>query len=64
MQDHATLGTAHQTIRGVLTDLQEVADRLSSNVPMDDLETERTARILDRLSEETGEAAQMVRSSR
>lgn len=64
MKDPATLTTAQQTIRGVLTDLQEVADRLASSTPMAELETERWARVLHRLAEETGEAAQMVRSSR
>ena len=64
MQDHATLNLASQTISGVLTDLHEVSFRLAAGLPMDELETERTARILDRLSEEVGEAAQMVRASR
>jgi hypothetical protein len=68
MDNPPILTTAHQTLRGVLTDLQEAADRLSSSLalgaPMDDLETERWARVLDRLAEETAEAAGMLRASR
>jgi hypothetical protein len=55
---------AAQTISGVMTDLHEVSAHLAAGLPMDELETERTARILDRLSEEITEAAAMVRSSR
>jgi hypothetical protein len=48
---------AVQTIAGVLTDLIEIAERFP--VPPD--QAEATARILDRLSEEIGEAAEMLR---
>jgi hypothetical protein len=47
-----------ETIGGVLTDLLEVAERLP--VPAD--QTERIARILDRLAEELGEAAAILRT--
>ena len=50
--------TAIATIGGVLTDLIEVAERFPV-VPA--AEVEATARILDRLSEELGEAAAMLR---
>ena len=49
-----------ETIGGVLTDLLEVAERLP--VPAD--HTERIARILDRLAEELGEAAALLRTAR
>jgi hypothetical protein len=65
---NAPINTASETICGVLTDLREVFDRLTGSLatglPMDELQTERQARILDRLAEEVGEAAQMVRASR
>lgn len=49
--------TARATLSGVLTDLREVAGQLP--VPAD--QTEHVARILDRLAEETAEAAAMLR---
>jgi hypothetical protein len=45
-----------------MTDLDEVAKRLAAG-PMDDRDTERTARIIDRLSEELAEAAGYVRGT-
>jgi hypothetical protein len=60
--NHSPINTAGTTIAGVLTDLREVQRHLV--LPMDELETERTARILDRLSEELTEAAAAVRASR
>lgn len=56
------INIAAQTISGVLTDLDEVHRHLAT--AMDELETERTARILDRLSEEIAEAASLLRSAR
>ncbi|HWG61445.1 MAG TPA: hypothetical protein VG253_07000 [Streptosporangiaceae bacterium] len=53
---------AAATISGVMTDLDEVAKRLAAG-PMDDRDTERTARIIDRLSEELAEAAGYVRGT-
>lgn len=53
--------TAAGTIAGVLPDLSEVLRRLASGLPLDALETEHMARILDRLSEETAEAAALLR---
>jgi hypothetical protein len=49
-----------ETIGGVLTDLLEVAELLP--VPPD--QAERIARILDRLAEELGEAAALLRAQR
>jgi len=49
---------AVETIGGVLTDLIEVAELLP--VPAD--QAERIARILDRLAEELGEAAAILRT--
>ena len=63
MSEHP-INIAAQTISGVLTDLREVSIHLAAALPMDELETERTARILERLSEELSEAAQMVRATR
>lgn len=60
--NHSPINTAGATITGVLDDLHEVQRHLV--LPMDELETERTARILDRLAEEITEAAAAVRSSR
>lgn len=54
--------SAAGTVAGVLTDLREVSAHLAAG-RMDELEAERTARILDRLSEELTEAAAMVRAS-
>jgi hypothetical protein len=51
---------AVETIGGVLTDLIEVAELLP--VPAD--QAERIARILDRLAEELGEAAALLRTAR
>ena len=62
--NHSPINTAGATITGVLDDLGEVQRHLAAGLPMDELETERTARILDRLSEEITEAAAMVRASR
>jgi hypothetical protein len=45
------------TIRGVLTDLSEVAEEL----PVSAARIEHVARLLDRLSEELTEAAAMLR---
>ncbi len=53
--------TAAATVSGVLTDLSEVMRRLAAGLPMDELETEHQARICDRLAEELGEAAAMLR---
>jgi hypothetical protein len=61
MSEHP-INLAAQTISGVMADLHEVHVHLAT--AMDELETERTARILDRLSEELAEAAAMVRASR
>jgi hypothetical protein len=60
MSDDPTIDpavTAVATVGGVLTDLVEIAERLPA--PPD--QCERTARILDRLSEEIGEAATLLR---
>lgn len=62
--NHSPINTAGATITGVLTDLREVQAHLAAGIPMDDLEAERTARILERLSEELTEAAAAVRASR
>lgn len=50
---------AIETLGGVLSDLIELAERL----PVPPHQTEVTARILDRLSEELTEAAAWVRGS-
>lgn len=55
------INPARATISGVLTDLREV---LEAGTPADDLAAERTAKILDRLSEELAEAAAAVRATR
>jgi hypothetical protein len=55
---------AAQTISEAWSDLGEVVRRLATRLPLDDFETERTARILDRLSEELAEAAAMLRATR
>ncbi len=47
-----------ETIGGVMTDLVEIAEQL----PVRADQAEATARMLDRLSEELGEAASMLRS--
>ena len=67
MNDHPILTDAHQTLRAAVTDLQEAADWLAGSMATgqrNDLETERWARVLDRLAEEVSEAAQMVRATR
>lgn len=50
---------AVETIGGVMTDLMDVTERL----PVRPDQAEATARILDRLSEELGEAAGMLRAA-
>jgi hypothetical protein len=60
---NAPINTAAETISGVLTDLGEVADQLASG-EVSGFTSERNARILDRLAEELGEAAAMLRVSR
>jgi len=66
MSDHVTRPAENpeaevvETIGAVLTDLVEVAERLP--VPPD--QAERIARILDRLAEELGEAAALLRTAR
>jgi hypothetical protein len=50
---------ARLTIRGVMTDLLEVSERL----PVPAEQAERVARILQRLSEEIAEAAGMLRAA-
>lgn len=52
-------GRARDTLRGVLTDLEKVVD----DFPVPDAQLERTARILDKLSEELAEAAGLLRRS-
>jgi hypothetical protein len=63
MDDHPAPRTAEveaiETVGGVLMDLTEVAERL----PVRPDQIEKTARILDRLSEEIAEAAQMLRAA-
>lgn len=51
---------AAETLKGVLVDMTEVVSCLPDVAPG---EAEATARILDRLSEETAEAAALVRRS-
>jgi hypothetical protein len=63
MSEHP-IDLAAETISGVLTDLREVSVHLAGGGPVGELETERTARVLDRLSEELSEAAAMVRATR
>jgi hypothetical protein len=60
----SSLVGAAATVAEVATDAAEVARRLSSGLPLTDFDRERTARILDRLSEELAEAAADVRRSR
>ena len=52
------------TVGEASPDAAEVARRLASCVPLTPFDIERTARILDRLSEELSEAAADVRRSR
>jgi hypothetical protein len=60
MSDHASPEVAAvQTVGGVLTDLVEVAEML----PVPPGQSRDVARILDRLSEEISEAAQMLRAA-
>jgi hypothetical protein len=61
---NAPTNTAAETISGVLTDLGEVAGQLASSEPVTGFTAERNARILDRLAEELGEAAAMLRAQR
>jgi hypothetical protein len=51
------------TVGEAATDASEVARRLASRVPLTGFDAERTARILDRLSEELAEAATEIRRS-
>jgi len=60
MTDHASSEVAAvETVGGVLTDLVEVAERL----PVPPGQAETVARILDRLAEEIGEAAALLRQA-
>jgi len=61
---NAAIHDAAETISGVLTDLAEVAQLLASGEPVTGFSAERNARILDRLAEELGEAAAMLRTQR
>jgi hypothetical protein len=54
---------AAQVISDTLAELGEVSRHLAAGLA-DDLDAERTARILDRLSEDLAEAAGDVRASR
>jgi hypothetical protein len=60
---NAPINTAAETISGVLTDLREVVGQLASD-EVSGFSAERNARILDRLAEEIGEAAAMLRAQR
>jgi hypothetical protein len=62
--NHDRIHSAAQTLADTLAELNEVLRHLAAGLPMDDLEIERTARILDRLSEDLAEAAGDVRGSR
>ena len=55
---------AAATVAEAAIDASEVARRLAPSLPLTDFETERLARILDRLSEELAEAATDVRRAR
>jgi hypothetical protein len=52
------------TVGEAATDASEVARRLASCLPLTAFDTERLARILDRLSEELAEAAAEIRGTR
>jgi hypothetical protein len=62
MNEHPMMNVA-VTVGEAATDASEVARRLASCVPLTDFDTERAARILDRLSEELAQAAADIRST-
>jgi hypothetical protein len=69
MNDPAMMDTTAITVGEAATDAAEVASYLASRrtagvpggLPMTDFDRERTARILDRLSEELAQAASDIR---
>jgi hypothetical protein len=63
MNECSMLNTAI-TVSEAATDAAEVGRRLASGLPMTDFDVERTAKILDRLSEELAQAAADIRCTR
>ena len=63
MNEHSMMNVA-VTVGEAATDASEVARRLASSGPLNDVDAERAARVLDRLSEELAEAAKDIRRNR